>query len=269
MLARANQAAHAALEMERPEEAARLYATALARARERDDPAAIADAGLGRATASLDAGQPQVALDVTREVSTELARRGLQAPPALLLAQATALYRLRRATEAHSIASTVTQRGAEDAEAAARAAFLVGLIAAERGDAAGLDAARAALAGAQPRTPAFRADLAELEARAALLRGDARVAAAQAATTAATRQEALDYRGLGRALVLQAEAARRLGDPARAADLLLRAGRGAAARGEASEARRWLGDARALAARAGARQVERQAQEAMTALGQR
>jgi hypothetical protein len=60
--------------------------------------------------------------------------------------------------------------------------------------------------------------------------------------------------------------ARRLGDLAGAADLLLRAGRGAAARGEAAEARRWLGDARALAAGGRAREVERQAREAIAAL---
>ncbi len=96
--------------------------------------------------------------------------------------------------------------------------------------------------------------------------GDARAAAAHAAMAAAARRDALDYRGLGRALALQAEAARRLGDLAGAADLLLRAGRGAAARGEAAEARRWLGDARALAAGGRAREVERQAREAIAAL---
>ena len=196
VLARANQAAHAALELERPGEAARLYAAALARARERDDPAAIADAAIGQATAALAAGEARVAFEVAREVREGLARRGLQAPAALALAEATALYRLGRAAEAAAMASAVAARGAEDAEAAARAAFLVGLIAADRGDARGLDAARAALAGAEPRTPAFRADLAELEARTALLRGDARAAAAHAAMATAARRDALDYRGL-------------------------------------------------------------------------
>ena len=176
VLARANQAAHAALELERPGEAARLYAAALARARERDDPAAITDAAVGQATAALAAGDARVAFEVAREVREALARRGIQAPAALPLAEATALYRLGRAAEAAAMAAAVAARGAEDAEAAARAAFLVGLIAADRGDARGLDAARAALAGAEPRTPAFRADLAELEARTALLRGDARAA---------------------------------------------------------------------------------------------
>jgi hypothetical protein len=269
VLARANQAAHAALELDRPGEAARLYATALARARVRDDPAVIADAGIGQATAALAAGEARTALEVAREVGAELARRGVWAPPALTLAEATALYRLGRAAEAQAIASAVTLRGAEDAEAAARAAFLVGLIAAEHGDERAVDAARAALTGAEPRSPAFRADLAELEARAALLRGDARAAAAQAAEAAAARREALDYRGLGRALALQAAAAQRLGDLAGAADLLLRAGRGAAARGDVAEARRWLREARSLAAQGGAREVEGLAREAVAALRQR
>ncbi|HYI83806.1 MAG TPA: hypothetical protein VEX11_11425 [Acetobacteraceae bacterium] len=75
----------------------------------------------------------------------------------------------------------------------------------------------------------------------------------------------MDYRGLGRTPALQAQAVRRLGDLAGAADLLLRAGRGAAARGEAAEARRWLGDG-ALAPQGRAHGVGRQAQEAMAAL---
>jgi hypothetical protein len=266
VLARSNQAALAALELERPAEAARLYAAALARARERDDPSAIADAALGQATAALAAGDARTALEVSRAVAAELARRGLRAPPALGLAEATALYRLRRTAEARATAASVAMRGAEDAAAAARAAFLIGLIAAERGDARALDAARAALGAAEPSTPAFRADLAELGAWAALLRGDAAAAATRAAAAAEARREALDYRGLGRALALQAEAERRRGDAAGAADLLLRAGRGAAARGEAADARRWLGEAHSLAARAGARGVERQAREALAAL---
>jgi hypothetical protein len=61
------------------------------------------------------------------------------------------------------------------------------------------------------------------------------------------RREALDYRGLGRALALEAEAAGREGDLAAAADLLRRAGRGAAARGETASAQRWLAQAQALA----------------------
>jgi hypothetical protein len=269
VLARANQAAQAAMELERPAEAARLYAAVLARARERDDPAAIADAGIGQAAAALAAGEARAALEVAREVGAELARRGLRASPALPLAEATALYRLGRTAEAQPIALAVALRGDEDAEAAARAAFLVGLIAAQRGDASGLDAARAALAGVEPRTPAFRADLVELEAWAALLRGNARAAAVQAAAAAAARREALDYRGLGRALALQAAAAQQIGDLAGAADLLLRAGRGAVARDEVAEARHWLGKARVLAARSGERGVERQAWEAIAALRQR
>jgi hypothetical protein len=266
VLARSNQAARAALELEQPAEAARLYAAALTRARERDDPAAIADAGLGRATALLTTGDARAAFDTAGEVAAELARRGLQPPPALALVEATALYRLGRSTAAQASASAVTQRGAEDAAAAARAAFLLGLIAAEREDVAGVDAARTALARAEPQTPAFRADLAELEARAALLRGDARMAATQAAAAADARREALDYRGLGRALVLQAAAARRVGDRVGAADLLLRAGRGAAARGDDTDARRWLAEARDLATQAGAGRVATQAREALAAL---
>jgi hypothetical protein len=51
-----------------------------------------------------------------------------------------------------------------------------------------------------------------------------------------------------------------------AADLLLRAGRGAAARGDDADARRWLAEARDLAAQAGAGRVATQAREALAAL---
>ncbi len=78
VLARANQAAHAALELERPGEAARLYAAALARARERDDPVAIIDAAVGQAIAALAAGEARAAFEVAREVREGLARRGLR-----------------------------------------------------------------------------------------------------------------------------------------------------------------------------------------------
>jgi hypothetical protein len=124
------------------------------------------------------------------------------------------------------------------------------------------------LALGEPGTSGQRGDAAELAAHAALLGGDAAAAGARAAEAAAARQEALDYRGLSRALALQAEAARRGGDAMEAADLFLRAGRGAAARGETVEARRWLGEVRRLAARGGppAAEMDAAARAALAAL---
>ena len=241
VLQRQAEAAQGALELEQPEAAARLYARALVRARERDDPAAIDSMAFGQATAALAHGDAAGALAVTQEVRDGLARRGLGASPGLLLAEATARFRLGELAEAGRLARIVAARGAEAPEAARRAQFLLGLVAAAQQDLAGVAAARAVLG--EPTTPAFRADAAELEALAALLRGDAEIAHGRAAVAAALRQAAVDYRGLSRALAVQGAALARLGDAEGAADLLLRAGRGAAERGEAADARLWLAEA--------------------------
>ncbi|WP_439596434.1 hypothetical protein [Falsiroseomonas sp.] len=245
VLDRAADSARDALNQDQPVVAGRLYAQALARARERDDPVAIDAMGFGQATAALGQGDAPVALAVAREVRAELARRGRGASAVLLLAEATALFRLGRMAEAEALARLVASRGAENAEAALRAHFLLGLLAAGRGDMAGVEAARAAIGA--PDQPAFRADAVELDGAAALLRGDPATARLQGVTAAALRRDSLDYRGLSRALALQATALERLGEREAAADAWLRAGRGAAERGEAADARRWLAQARQAA----------------------
>ncbi len=266
-LGRAARAGRIALELDRPAQAARLYAAALERARERDDAAAIADAGIGLAAAELGRGRNAEALAVARQVAAELARRQAPVPAALGLAEALALYRLGEARAAEAAATAVTERAAEDADAARRAWFLRGLIAAERGDMPALAAARDALGA--PETRGFQADARELAARAALGAGDAQDARRLAGETAALRREGLDYRGLGRALALEAEAARRLGASAAAADLFLRAGRGAASRREFPEARRWLGEAERLARDARQPEMATAARAALRELAER
>lgn len=264
VLERLATSAHRALELEEAQSAATLYSRALERARERDDPQAIADMGFGQATAALGHGDAAGALRVAREVRTELERRGVAVLPRLKLAEATALHRLGRAEEATRLAAEVAQRGGEDRAAALRAQFLLGLIAAGQGEVAALSAARAALAGAEE--PAFAADALELLGQEALLRGDARRAAAEAEAAAALRRDALDYRGLSRALALEGAARERLGEQAAAADLLLRAGQGAAQRGEREDARRWLGQAERLARAAGRSAIAADARRGAAAL---
>ena len=177
-----------------------------------------------------------------RATRAEFERRGAEPFPALLLAEATALYRIGAVAEADRAAQPI-QRAA-DAVAAARATFLRGLIADERGDEAGLSAAVDRLSGAK--TQALEADFAELAARLALRRSDPVRARQQAARAAELRQQTLDYRGLARALAIEGVAAERAGDDA-AADLFLRAGRSAATQGDKADARKWLGRATSLA----------------------
>jgi len=243
-LQRETHAGRLAFELERDEEAVVRFRAALARAQERDDLDAIADTGFDLAVAELRANEPERALADARATRMELERRGEKPFPALQLAEATALYRTGAAAEADRVAQVIQH--SNDAEAAARATFLRGLIADDRGDLAGLAIAADALNAAK--TPVFEADAAELAARLALRRGDAADAQQQAARAAEQRQATLDYRGLTRALAIGGAAAERAGDKAAAADLFLRAGRSAAMQGDKGDARAWLGRAAFLAA---------------------
>lgn len=60
-----------------------------------------------------------------------------------------------------------------------------------------------------------------------------------------------------------------MGDNAAAADLLLRAGRGAAARNEFTEARRWLNAAEALARQARLPEIGNAARASLRAMAER
>src|SRR5439155_16800871 len=96
MLQRQTHAGQLAFELERNEEAAAQYRTALSRAQARDDPDAIGDTGYNLAVAELRANAPDKALADARATRIELERRGAKPFPALLLAEATALYRTGR-----------------------------------------------------------------------------------------------------------------------------------------------------------------------------
>jgi hypothetical protein len=191
----------------------------------------------------LRANAPDKALADARATRIELERRGAKPFPALLLVEATALYRTGAAAEADRAAQRIQQSG--DADAVARATFLRGLIADGRGDEAGLAAAANSLAGAK--TPPFEADSAELSARLALGRRDPARAREHAARAAELRRATFDYRGLARVLAVEGAAAERTGDKIDAADLFLRAGRSAAAQGDKASARVWLRRATSLA----------------------
>jgi hypothetical protein len=243
MLQRQTRAGQLAFELERNEEAAEQYRTALNRAQTRDDPDAIGDTGYDLAVAELRANAPDKALADARATRIELERRGAKPFPALLLVEATALYLTGAAAEADRAAQRIQQ--SRDADAVARATFLRGLIADDRGDEAGLATAADALTTAK--TPPFEADSAELAARLALRRGDPARAREQAAHAAGLRQATLDYRGLVRALAIEGVAVERAGDKITAADLFLRAGRSAAAQGDKTSARAWLSRAMSLA----------------------
>jgi hypothetical protein len=235
-------AASSALALERSEEAIRQYRRAFERAIARDDAAAIGDYGYDLAVAQLGANQPKQALASVHRTEIELARRGTPTFPALDLTEATAYYRIGEKETSDRLASRA--EAGDDPAAAARAAFLRGLVADDDGDAAGLDQAIARLS--QPATVDQRADGAELLARQELRQGTFDAAATEAERAADLRRQVLDYRGMARALSVAARAEQHAGDNEAAAALYFRAGQSAAALGDSESANAWLRQAMQL-----------------------
>ena len=233
-LDQANQAGTQALTMDMPSIAVRQYKVALSRAYERDDAGAIADVSYNLALAQMKAGDAKAALVTVREARSDLDRRRAPVPAELFLVQAAAAYRSGDLLGASAAAQEALGRTAKDPDTVPRAWFIRGLVAAERGDGVGLAQAIAAL------PPSKQADLLadrqELQGRAALLANQPVEALALFEQSAAGRQQALDYRGMARALALAGDAALRSNHAAEAADLFLRAGRSALLQGDSATA---------------------------------
>lgn len=230
-LDQANAAGTQALSMDLPSVAVRQYKVALSRAYERDDAGAIGDVAYNLALAQMKAGDLKAAIATAREARAELTRRRAAVPPELILVQSAASYRTGDLGAAAGAAQEVIDSGAKDPDAIRRAWFIRGLVAADRSDATGLAQAIAALAPPTKQAD-LEADRQELQGRAALLAGDSAAALTLFEQSAANRQQALDYRGMARALSLAGDAALRSGRAADAADFFLRAGRSALLQGD-------------------------------------
>jgi hypothetical protein len=83
------------------------YRAALARARTRDDAAAIADAGFNLATAQIRAGQPRDAMRTAQALRVELKRRGI-VDPQFDLISAIALFRLHDFSASDRVSAGLT-----------------------------------------------------------------------------------------------------------------------------------------------------------------
>jgi hypothetical protein len=230
-LARLARTGQLAFQQGRFEQAATLFADALARARVRDQASMIADQASNLAITQLRLREHAAARDTAATAREALARRGAVVPPELTLAEATARWRLGDAA-----AEPLAREAAATQSTAPRANFLLGLMAAARRDGAALAAAR--------RGVGDPGDAAELDGHLALLAGDAAGAKAAFLRAATVRQDALDYAAMGRALAAAAAAQPAAPD---AADLYLRAGRAAAGDRDRANAEAWF----TLAARAG------------------
>jgi hypothetical protein len=240
----ANAAGSQALTMGLPEVAIRQFGVALARAYERDDAGAIADAAFNLALAQMRAGDARAALATVRSAEAELARRQAPASAELALAEAAAAYRAADRAGALVAAQRALDRPAGDPDTRPRAWFIRGLVAADRSDRPALAQALAALPPS--RTADLEADRLELQGRLALLDGRPGEALPALEQSAANRQQALDYRGMARVLGLAGDASLRLGRSAEAADYFLRAGRSALLQGDAAFAGPLLARAAAL-----------------------
>jgi tetratricopeptide (TPR) repeat protein len=229
-LDQANRAGSQALSMDMPSLAVSQYKTALQRAYERDDAGAIADVSYNLALAQMRAGDAKAAIATVRDAQRDLERRRAAVPAELFLVLAAASYRSNDFAAADSAAQQALSRTSGDSDTAPRAWFIRGLVAAQRGDGQGLAQAIAALPPSKQAD--LQADREELEGRAALLDNRPAEALALFQRAAANRQQALDYRGMARALSSAADAAERSGQAAEAADLLLRAGRSALLQGD-------------------------------------
>ena len=235
--------------MELPKEAVRQYRTALARAYERDDVAAIGDGGYNLALAQMKSGDPKGAVATVRVTQDELERRHAPVSAELSLVLAAASYRAGDATGAAAAAQQALGRPAGDPDTVARAWFIRGLVAADRSDRASLAEAIAAL---KPGKSAdLEADRLELAGRAALLDNQPADALAQFVRAAANRQQTLDYRGMARVLSQAGDASLRLGRNGEAADYFLRAGRSALLQGDSTMASPLLKHAEELARQTG------------------
>jgi hypothetical protein len=230
--------------------AADLYRQALERAYARDDRQAIVDMQYNLAVVLLRLGSLEEARTVVDDAKAELSRAEQGLPAHLLLLEATILYRTGQTAAAWNISEQLLA-GAAAAESGvlAKAQFLRGLMAAERGDEEHLRASIAALATAND--PALRADHAELRGYLAMAERHWEAAVQAFDITAELRRESLDYVSMIRALAKAGEASEQRGQQRAAAIFYLRAGRSASQLDRQREAVHWLMRAELLARQAG------------------
>jgi tetratricopeptide (TPR) repeat protein len=230
--------------------AAELYRQALARAYARDDHAAIVDTQYNLAVTLLRLGSLEEARAVVDNTRAELSRADQAVPAHLLLLEATILYRTGQMATAWDMSGQLLA-GAAGVEPGiiARAQFLRGLMAAERGDMGRLREAMAALDTVNH--PELRADHAELRGYLSMAEHNWETAVQAFDTVAELRRESLDYPSMMRALARAGDASERGGHQRAAAVFYLRAGRSASELGRTQEALHWLMQAQVLARQAG------------------
>ena len=241
-LIQAADAGRQALDLHHPGQAVAQYRKAFRLALARDGSGDIGDLGYDLAAAQLAAGTPEAALDSVSRTRLALSARDAPGFAELDLVQAASLHRLGQDDDACALAAQA-QADAVDPGTRVQASTLRGLIAARRGDEAGLAAALAALGAPRHPSANWQANHDTLSAHLATLRGDDAAAARWALSAADIQRRQTDYAAMEASLVLAARAQARRGRADAATKLYLRAGTSAASRGDAGQARQWLDQA--------------------------
>jgi tetratricopeptide (TPR) repeat protein len=264
----ASRAARFAFEKGQFEQAAALYQTVLERAYIRGDGEAIGDAKYNHALCLMELHLYHDALKQVVQAQTELTRSGSDIPPDFLLLEATILYRSNRLDEAWRVTSTLLgQKPATSSMVLMKTYFLRGLITSAQGNISRLKEAIAAMG--EPASELLEADLLELRGRLALALNNWQEAAAYLAIAVQLRREHLNYRRMGIALALSAQAYEKSGDQQKAALNYLRAGRSAALSGDRANARLWLAHALKISQRQEIESISIEAQYHLTQLNQK
>jgi tetratricopeptide (TPR) repeat protein len=255
---RFNRAAQQAFDGGRLQQALSYYQKSLERAYIRDDYQAVLAAQYNMAICLINLQSYAEASEVIQQAKTEMAMAGQSFAADFLLLEATVLY-LRDDSDAAWIitdqilaatppASLIVQR---------KTHFLRGLIASKQGNA---DKLREAIASmGEPNLPQLRADHYELSGHLAMLEQDWQKAIDAFETAAELRREALDYRGMAKALALAGKASEKAGNARAASVRYLRAGRSAALQGQFDHALNWLNRAEQIAESAGEAQIVQKA----------
>ena len=189
-----------------------------------------------------------VLLEQVIQADAERVRRALGPDPELQLLRATIHYRAGEVDTAQGLLEPLLRDPGLRPDTAAKAHFVAGLIAADRGEATGTRRHLDALPATE--TPGDEADRLELQGRLAGIDGRTDDALRLLDQAIVLRSLDRDFRGMTRALAIAGDLAEQAGRTVLAGSYLLRAGRSAAQRAE-PDARTWLERARDLGKRGG------------------
>jgi tetratricopeptide (TPR) repeat protein len=198
------------------------------------------------------------ASEVIQQAKTEMAMAGQSFAADFLLLEATVLHLREDLDAALKITDQIlAATPAASSIVQCKTHFLRGLIASKQGDAGKLREAIASMG--KPTLPQLRADHYELSGHLAMLEQDWQKAIDAFETATELRREALDYRGMAKALALAGKASEKAGNARAASVRYLRAGRSAALQGQFDHALNWLNQAEQIAESAGEAQIVQKA----------